>query len=90
MRKVFYLYSKIANNNFLNSQIGQIYVNSKGEYDLVPLLGEHLVKLGPLENIDEKLINLEAYYRKNLTIPDWDKYRTINLTYRDQIVCTKK
>lgn len=90
MRKVFYLYSKIANNKFLNSQIGQIYVNSKGEYDLVPLLGEHLVKLGPLENIDEKLINLEAYYRKNLTIPDWDKYRTINLTYRDQIVCTKK
>ena len=57
MRKVFYLYSKITANNFLNSQIGQIYVNSKGEYDLVPLLGEHLVKLGPLENIDDKLIN---------------------------------
>ena len=61
--------------------------------DLI-LVSKGVTLKGDLKNIemyiDDKLINLEAYYRKNLTIPDWDKYRTINLTYRDQIVCTKK
>ncbi len=90
MRNVYDLFTQINKNNFLRRQIGQVYVNSKGEYDLVPVLGEHLVKLGTLEDIDLKLENLEAYYRKNLTIPDWDNYRTVNLAYKDQIVCTKK
>jgi cell division protein FtsQ len=89
-RSVFYLYNLIAKNSFLNSQISQIYVNSKGEYDLVPVIGEHIIKMGNLENSTEKLQNLEAYYKKNLIRPDWDKYSIINLTYKDQIVCTKK
>lgn len=89
-RSVFYLNSKIAENNLLNSQISHIYVNSKGEYDLVPVIGDHIIKLGSLENLNEKLQNLEAYYKKNLTRDNWDNYRTINLSYKDQIVCTKK
>ncbi len=89
-RNVFELYKQISKSSFLKSQISQIYVNSKGEYDLVPVIGEHIIKLGDITNADEKLQNLEAYYKKNLTIPEWDNYSIINLAYKDQIVCTKK
>ncbi len=65
-------------------------MNSKGEYDLIPELGNHLVQFGTFDNAQIKLRNLDAYYRKSLKTDDWDIYKTINLTYKDQIVCTKK
>ncbi len=89
-RELFYLTKLINQNSLLVAQINQIYVNSKGEYDLIPELGDHLVQLGTMEDIQNKLQNLEAYYRKNMKSNDWDKYKIINLIYKDQIVCTKK
>ncbi len=88
--EVFKLGKLILENHLLSSQINQIYVNSKGEYDLIPELGEHIIKFGSLENAAIKLENLEAYYRKNMITENWDKYSSINLIYKDQIVCTKK
>ena len=89
-QELFFLTKLINQNSLLEAQINQIYVNSKGEYDLIPELGNHLVQLGTLNDIQNKLQNLEGYYRKNLKSSDWDKYKIINLTYKDQIVCTKK
>lgn len=89
-RKVFKLAMLINNSKLLSAQISQIYVNSKGELDLVPELGEHIIKFGNFEEAETKLEKLEAYYKKNMTLKNWDKYHTISLIYKDQIVCTKK
>jgi cell division protein FtsQ len=43
-----------------------------------------------LDNIDEKLRNLESFYKKKLLKEGWEKYEIINLMYTNQIVCTKK
>ena len=90
LNNVFQINNLIAKNELLKSQIGQVYVNSIGEYDLIPILGNHIIKLGKTVNVEEKMENLTSYYKKNLVTEDWDKYRTINLKYKDQIVCTKK
>ncbi|MCP4909321.1 MAG: hypothetical protein GY907_01330 [Bacteroidetes bacterium] len=90
LNNVFQINNLIAKNDLLKSQIGQVYVNSIGEYDLIPILGNHIIKLGKTVNVEEKMENLTSYYKKNLVTEDWDKYRTINLKYKDQIVCTKK
>ena len=89
-QEVYRLAKLILDNTLLSSQISQIYVNSKGEYDLIPELGEHIVKFGEMKDAVIKLENLEAYYRKNMVTENWDNYSTINLIYKDQIVCTKK
>lgn len=88
--EVYKLATEILANPFLSVQISQIYLNSKGEYDLIPELGDHIVKFGTMERCTRKLENLEAYYRKNMVTENWDNYSTINLKYKDQIVCTKK
>lgn len=89
-REVFFLTQLINNNSLLKAQINQIYVNSKGEYDLIPELGDHIVQFGNITDATNKLRNLEAYYQKYLKTSNWDSYSIINLTYKDQIVCTKK
>ncbi len=89
-RELFYLTKLIKQNSLLSSQINQIYYNSKGEYDLIPELGDHIIKFGKLKNSLVKLKKLEAFYKRNLKSSEWNKYKEINLTYKDQIVCTKK
>ena len=90
LNNVFHINNLILKNELLKSQIGQVYVNSIGEYDLIPMLGNHIIKLGKTDNIKQKIENLTSYDKKNLVTEGWNKYRTINLKYKDQIVCTKK
>lgn len=88
--ELYSLVIKISENPLLNSQISQIYVNSRGEYDLIPELGNHSIQLGNTDQIDVKLRNLDSFYRTKLIKEGWEKYEKINLMYTNQIVCTKK
>jgi len=84
------LSNTIGENEFLRSQINQIYINSKMEFELIPEFGNHTIIIGDLENLDAKLQKLEAFYDQALLEEGIDKYKTINLKFDGQIVCTKK
>ncbi len=87
---LYHLVSKIRSNDLLNAQISQIYYTSRGEWELVPELGGHIIKLGSVDNLEEKLDNLIAFYHDLSHRDDWENYQIINLTFNNQIVCTKK
>ncbi|NOX86986.1 MAG: hypothetical protein GXO86_13670 [Chlorobi bacterium] len=80
----------IRKNTFLNAQISQVYVNSIGEFDLIPELGNHLIRFGTPGDAEQKLKKLELFYKKALIKEGWDKYEIINLKYKNQVVCEKK
>jgi len=80
----------ISENKFLTAQISEIYVNSRGELDLIPQLGNHLIRFGTLEDAKIKLNNLDIFYKKALIGEGWNKYETINLKYKNQVVCKRK
>lgn len=90
LTELFTLTKIINQNNFLQAQINQIYINSKGEFDLIPQLGDQLIHLGSIENAEIKLNKLEIFYKKALVKAGWEKYKTINLKYDNQVVCTRK
>ncbi|MCC8153819.1 MAG: cell division protein FtsQ [Tannerellaceae bacterium] len=80
----------LKKNDFWQSQIEQIYVQPTGEITLIPKVGDHRILLGTFENYQEKLDNLQVFYEQAIPKVGWDKYSTINLKFKDQIVCTKK
>ncbi|MBI9034048.1 MAG: hypothetical protein JEZ03_06235 [Bacteroidales bacterium] len=80
----------LIKDEFLKAQIEQVYVNNKSELELVPKVGKHLIIFGPPENIPEKFMKLKAFYKQSMNKAGWDTYETINLNFRDQVVCTKK
>ncbi len=90
LKDLYILNSMINDYPLLGSQIEQLYINSKNDYDLVPELGNHIIQLGNLSDIETKLRNLNAFYLKILLTEKWDSYKSINMTYKNQIVCTKK
>ncbi|MCD4747182.1 MAG: hypothetical protein K8R58_12870 [Bacteroidales bacterium] len=87
--KIFMLAKYIQGNEFLKAQIEQVYINKKGEIELLPKIGKHLIIFGDIDNMNKKFEKLVSFYKKGLKKAGWDKYKTINLKYKNQVVCSK-
>ncbi len=90
LREIYVLVSYIRSDKFLNAQIEQIYVNEEREFELVPMIGEHIIVFGTLDNYKEKFRNLLAFYQNGLYNIGWNKYKMINIKFKNQVVCTRK
>lgn len=73
-----------------NSQITQVYMNSKKEIELIPRVGSHTILFGNSELIEEKFEKLKLFYTKGVPQTGWRKYKEINLKFKNQIVCVKR
>ncbi len=80
----------LTEHPFWRDQIVQIYVDRKGEYELIPRVGAHHILLGSMDHWEMKLRNLELLYRQGLSRYGWNTYGTINLKYTNQVICTKR
>jgi cell division protein FtsQ len=87
---LFTLAKFINSDNFYLALIDQIYVNENHDFELVPKIGNHIVEFGDISNYEEKLRNLEIFYKKGITKLGWNRYSKISLKYENQIVCTLK
>ncbi len=83
-----YLSAALQNHPFLQSYIEQIYVNKNGSIELVPEDGDHIVLLGDVVGLSEKFSNLMTFYRAGKPSVKAG-YRTVNLSYANQVVCKK-
>jgi cell division protein FtsQ len=90
LKDVFHFVDYLNNDSFWSAQIDQIYIDNRDQIDLVPRVGNHKIHLGTFENYEGKLRNLAAFYDKVLPEVGWNKYSSINLEFRDQIVCRKR
>jgi cell division protein FtsQ len=90
LKEMFSFVNYINSDNFWSAQIDQIYVDGNNEIDLIPRVGNHTIHLGTFENYKGKLRNLAAFYDQVLPEVGWNKYSTINLEFKDQIVCKKR
>ncbi|MEI7896108.1 MAG: hypothetical protein WCJ26_03670 [bacterium] len=79
----------ITHDQFLKAQIGQVYVNEFGEFELIPRIGNHVILLGKAEDLDDKFKRLFAFYKFGLNKIGWNKYNVINIKYKNQVVCSK-
>lgn len=79
----------LKGSEFWDKQIEQIHVVSPQDVSLVPRVGEHLILLGTIENLEDKFDRLALFYKKGLPKIGWNKYQSINLEYDNQIVCKK-
>ena len=80
----------ISHDPFWNDQIAQININEKMQVELIPRVGEHIIILGTFDRYRQKLEKLRKLYLYGLNEAGWNAYSTINLQYRDQVVCTRK
>ncbi|MCI5056559.1 MAG: hypothetical protein MRY83_10650 [Flavobacteriales bacterium] len=80
----------IQKDEFWRSQIAQIDVDENGVTTCVPQVGNHLIKIGKMERLEEKFENLSLFYKDGLSKTGWNEYSMINLMYEGQIICNKQ
>ena len=67
--------------------IEQIYVDKNGDIILSPKVGNMEIIIGQMNNLEDKFSRLLAFYNNIAPSQGWNKYSTVNLKYKDQIVC---
>ena len=90
LAKAFELVNYIRNDSFWNEMIDQLSMTRDGRVTLVPHVGNHTVRLGKVEDYEEKLHNLLVFYRQAMPVAGWDRYRVVNVEYRGQVVCQRR
>jgi cell division protein FtsQ len=81
----------IRSDSTLSALIHQVHVTEQKELEFFPAVGNHKIIFGNTENLSEKFNKLILFYTQGLNKSDgWTKYSTINLKYKNLVVCTKK
>ena len=87
--KMFDFVTFLEDNTFWNAQIEQIFIRDDLKIELVPRVGEAIILLGTLDNYQSKLEKLRKLYVNGFNVVGWNKYKLIDLQYKDQVVCSK-
>ena len=80
----------LGQDEFWNNQIQEIHVNNAGELEITPRVGDHTILLGDTSNLQDKLSRMRIFYTEGLNKAGWNKYKTINLKFSNQVVATKR
>jgi cell division protein FtsQ len=80
----------IYGNEFWNAQVGQIDITPDRKFELIPVIGDHIIKLGDGENIEEKLNRLYVFYKQVMSKVGFNKYAGLDVEFKEQVVAIKK
>lgn len=80
----------LENSEFWSAQIQQVYIGKNGELLLTPLVGEHIIEFGKLDDYQKKLQKMKAFYEQILAKNNWNKYKTISLKYNNQVIAKRR
>ena len=89
IRNIYDLALYIHRDKFLRRLISQIWISRKGELEMIPLIGEYTIKFGGFDDMQKKLENLSVFYREGASKAGWIDYRSIDLRYENQVICSK-
>jgi len=81
------LVMKVNSDPFWKAQIAQLDIDASGEINIYSQVSKQVVEFGLPEDIDVKFKKLEIFYKDILPFKGWNKYKRVNLTYLNQIVC---
>lgn len=80
----------ITSNPFWKAQVEHVYINSEGEFEIIPRVGNHRIKMGAATDLEEKFRKLMAFYANTIHTQDLNVYSVINVEYDGQVVCARR
>ncbi|KIC92790.1 cell division protein FtsQ/DivIB [Flavihumibacter solisilvae] len=76
----------LYNDEFWSAQITQVDVTAGNEFELVPLVGRHIILFGNGNSCDKKFSRLAVFYRNVLAHTGFDYYSAINIKFDQQVI----
>ena len=81
----------INTDSFWTAQVAQIDVkpsesDQSWEFEMIPVVGNQIIKLGNGQNIAQKFNRLFIFYKEVLNRTGFNKYKTIDVRYAGQVI----
>jgi cell division protein FtsQ len=80
----------VLSHPFWMAQVDQFAISGDQNVEMIPVVGNHLVRLGDGNDIAKKLHKLYVFYKEIVAKAGFDKYSMINVGFDGQIVATRK
>jgi cell division protein FtsQ len=90
LNDVIQLVKMVRSDSFFTAQVAQLNIAPNGDFELVPTLGDHLVLLGSIENMEDKLNRLYTFYKHVWVKTGINAYQVLDCRFDHQIVALKK
>lgn len=82
----WYVYS----HDFWQAQTGQIDITADKKFEIIPVVGNHVIRLGDGTNLEDKFNRLLLFYKKVMSKVGFHKYAVVNAEFAGQIVGVHK
>ena len=90
LQSVLRFSTTIQKDSFFLAQIAQINIEPNGDFQMVPTIGDHLVLIGKVDNIEDKLNRLYTFYKKVLVPSGLNAYSYLDVRFDHQVVALTK
>jgi len=78
----------ILNDGFWMKQVAQVDISPDRNLEMIPTIGDHIVKLGSGENIEQKFRRLLIFYQQVMSKTGFNKYNIVDVQYKGQVVAS--
>lgn len=89
LQAVHQLLEYITHDDFLKLYVTEIIIDEQQQFSLFLRTYDFEVVVGTLEHLNKKMNNLKAFYQKAKSDKLLQAYKTVNLQFDQQVVCTK-
>lgn len=77
-------------DSFLNAQTAQVNITPQRTYEIMPVVGSQVIRIGNAEELDEKFLKLLAFYKKVFAKSGFEKYSVIDVQYQGQVIGVRR
>lgn len=79
----------VSSHPFWSAQVAQIDITPDRTFEMIPVVGNHLVRLGKGDNIESKFNRVMIFYKEVLRHTGFEKYKMIDVQYEGQVVASR-
>jgi cell division protein FtsQ len=90
LNDILFFAKTIQRDSFFLAQIAQVNIAPNGTFEMVPTLGDHIVLLGTVDQLEDKLNRLFTFYKKVWLGSGVNAYQFIDCRFNHQVVALKK
>jgi cell division protein FtsQ len=90
LKDVLFFAKTIQKDSFFMAQVAQVNIEPNGTFQMVPTLGDHLVLLGTVDQLEDKLNRLFTFYKKVWVGSGVNAYQYIDCRFNHQVVALTK
>lgn len=80
----------IQADSFLMAMIDQLDITAQRNFEITPKMGRQNIFFGDGADVKAKFAKLKLFYKEVITKAGWNRYSTIDLQYKDQVLAKIK